>query len=129
MRHHTLALAVFCACLTLAASHHNKAAPALQQTGENSLPQPNAAGGSVTGMPNPGTPSVLPQPTNDLATNDEDPDVVAEDGSETDPNLPMNAPETGNAGELGTPLPETMPTMPAPTADPVESRTAPPPQS
>lgn len=129
MRHHTIALVVMFACLTLAACSDNKTAPTTQQTGENSLPQPNAAGGSVTGMPNPGTPSVLPQPTNDLATNDEDPDVVAEDGTEIGSNLPMNAPETGNSGELGTPLPETMPTMPAPTADPVESRTTPPPQS
>ncbi len=129
MRFHTITLATFCACLMLAACGGDKTATATQQAGEESLPQPNAAGGSVTGMPNPGTPSVLPQPADDVAIDNEDPDFATETGSEIDTGLPMNPPQTGNTGEMTMPLPETMPTMPAPVPDPVESGALPPVES
>lgn len=126
MRHHALDVAVLCACLMLAACGGDKTATPTQQMGEENLPQPNAAGGSVTGMPNPGTPSVLPQPTDDLATDDAAPGLATGDGSEIGQDAPMNPPGIGNTGEMAIPPPQT---MPAPTPDPVESGTAPPPQS
>ena len=129
MRHQTLTLAILCAFLTLAACSDDTTAPLSQQPGEESLPQPGATGGSVTGMPNPGTPSALPPPADTMATDDEDPGIATEDGAAFDPNLPMNPPETGAAGEMSTPLPDTMPTMPAPVPDPIEATTTPPPQS
>ena len=128
MRHHTLALASLCACLALAACSNDKTASLSQQPGEDNLPQPDATGGSVTGMPNPGTPSALRPPADGMPADGEDPAASGDDAA-VDPNLPINPPEIGNAGEMMIPLPEHMPTMPAPVPDPVESRATPPPQS
>ena len=129
MRHQSFATALFCACLMLAACGGDKASSPPQVVGEDSLPQPDAAGGSVTGMPNPGAPSVQPPRADELAIDTESTDVAREPGNVIDPNAPMNAPEPGKTGEITNLPPETMPTMPAPTPDPVESRPAVPPQS
>ncbi len=127
MRHHSLA--ILCVCLMLAACGADTTTTQQQQAGDESLPQPDAASGSVTGMPNPGTPSVLPPPADDLANESEDPLLTSEDGSAVDPNAPTQPPEAGTPFEGAVPPPETMPTMPAPTPDPLESRIAPPPES
>ena len=117
MRHHTLALAVFCACLTLAACGDNNTAPPSQQTGEESLPQPDGPGGSVTGMPNPGTPSVLPPPADSTATDGEDAEIPtgidAQNADAIDPNLPVAPPTITIDGAFGKPPADSMPVMPA----------------
>ncbi|MGV8944324.1 hypothetical protein [Thermomonas sp.] len=122
-------LAIMCVCLLLAACGADSTLTTQQQTGADSLPQPEAAAGSVTGMPNPGAPSLKPPPAHDPAMDTENPDVAREAGRIDAPNAPMNPPAPGNFGEIMIPPPDTMPTMPAPTPDPVESRTAAPPQS
>ncbi len=127
MRHQPLA--ILCACLMLAACGTDKTATPSQQSSDESLPQPDVAGGSVTGMPNPGAPSAQPALADDLATDNGEPGIAAEDGSVVDPKAPVNTPEAGNMDEIAIPSPETMPTMPAPTPDPVESRIPPPPES
>lgn len=125
MRNHTLALAIFCACLTLAACGDNKTAPLSQQTGEESLPQPDATGGSVTGMPNPGTPSVMPPPADDMASDDEDAGIDAGINTENvdaiDPNLPVDPPTIKMDGTFGTPPEDSMPVMPAHPPRPPEA--------
>jgi hypothetical protein len=118
MRHHTLSAAIFCACLTLAACGADKTATTQQQTSDESLPQPDAAGGSVTGMPNPGTPSVLPPPADGLATDNEDPakesvDLATENTSTVDSNLPVGPSTITVDGDIGKPPANTMPVMPA----------------
>ncbi len=117
MRHHTLALAILCACLAIAACSDNKTAPLSQQAGEESLPQPDATGGSVTGMPNPGTPSVLPPPADTMATDAEDVGIGTETDVENvdaiDPNLPAAPPTITIDGVFGKPPADSMPVMPA----------------
>lgn len=131
MRYHTLVPAVFCACLMLAACGADKTATPSQQTGEESLPRPDAAAGSVTGMPNPGTPSVLPPPADDLTTDNENPDIAIEDASAVDPNLPVDPPTITIDGTLGKPPADTMPVTPAHPPHPPEAseqlQTVPPP--
>lgn len=129
MRHHLLAPAAFCACLLLAACGADDTAAPPQATGEESLPKPDAVSGSVTGMPNPGTPAAIPEPADDLAGDDEDPGMAPESIDAYDPNLPVNPQPPSAEGAVAVP-PELTPTMPAPTpaADPVESRVAPPPE-
>jgi len=137
MRHHTLALAAFCACLTLAACSDNKTAPLSQQTGEESLPQPDATGGSVTGMPNPGAPSVLPPPADAMATAGEDAGIDSGINTENvdviDPNLPVAPPTIAVDGVFGKPPADSMPVMPAHPPLPPEateqSQVATPPES
>lgn len=130
MRQPTLPAAIFCACLMLAACSADKTATPQQQAGNESLPKPDAAGGSVTGMPNPGTPSVLPAPADNLATDNEDPDIATEDSSAVDPNLPVAQPTTTIEGSPGTLPPDTMPTMPVPPVQPnQQTQATPPPQS
>ncbi len=125
MRHHSIA--ILCACLMLAACGTDKTATPQQQAGAEGLPLPDAAGGSVTGMPNPGAPS--PPPADDLATESEGAGFATDDANGVEPDFPMTAPEPGNMGEVAIPPPETMPTMPAPVEDPIESRIAPPAES
>ena len=60
MRHRQLA--TLCACLFLAACGGDKTAAGQAKPGEEGLPRPDAAGGSVTGMPNPGMSSTQPAP-------------------------------------------------------------------
>lgn len=127
MRQHHLA--TLCACLLLAACGGDKTATGQAKPGEEGLPQPDAASGSVTGMPNPGTPSAQPPSLPEVAGEDKDMGADDVDGAPFDPNLPTNPPPTGTSGESAIPLPETMPTMPAPTPDPVESRVIPPTES
>lgn len=132
MRHLSIALVVFFASLLLAGCGGETSTASPQIAGEEGLPQPDAAGGSVTGMPNPGAPSVLPPPADDLAIDNGELDVALDDGSFVAPIVPEDPPEndtTGSKGEMVNPPPETMPTMPAPTPDPVEVRIAPPPES
>lgn len=61
MRFHHLA-GIFYACLLLAACGSDKNTTPRSAAGEESLPMPEAAAGSVTGMPSPGTPSSQPLP-------------------------------------------------------------------
>lgn len=126
MHHHTFSAAIFCSCLTLAACGADKTATTQQQTSDESLPQPDAAGGSVTGMPNPGTPSVLSPPADGLATDNEDPakesvDIATENTSTVDPNLPVSPPTITIEGPLGKPPADTMPVMPAHPPHPPEA--------
>ncbi|MDQ3160176.1 MAG: hypothetical protein M3Q51_04030 [Pseudomonadota bacterium] len=126
MRHHMLAM--LCACSMLAACGSNENSPAQQQSGDEALPQPVTAGGSVTGMPNPGAPSVRPPPVQDPANYSVDEGFETDAGNGVDPDYPITTPETDDPGEIAIPPVETMPTMPAPVPDPVESRIAPPPE-
>ena len=133
MRHHPLA--ILCVCLMLAACGTDKTTAPTQQTGEEGLPQPDAAGGSVTGMPNPGTPSVLPPPTEDedVAIDNGDASVATEDGSVIDSNLPVAPPTLTVEGTLGKLPADSMPVMPAhpplPPEPSEQSRVVLPPQS
>lgn len=134
MRHPSTAFFVLFASLLLAGcgGDADTATASTQIAGEDSLPQPDAAAGSVTGMPNPGTPSVLPPPADDLAIDDGELDGALDDGSLVESSVPENPQETsttGSKGEMVNLPAETMPTMPAPTPDPVEVRIAPPPES
>lgn len=132
MRHLSIALAVFVTSLLLAGCGSETSTASPQIAGEEGLPQPDAAGGSVTGMPNPGAPSVLPPPADDLAIDNGEVDVALGDGGLLEPTVPENPPATSSTGSKGEMIdlpPETMPTMPAPTPDPVEVRIAPPAES
>ena len=124
---HRLLVLLFTSSL-LVACGGDKTPPSQSQSGEEGLPQPGAAAGSVTGMPNPGTPSVQPAPLPRRQT-DEGLDIEVGDGTPVDPNLPIEPPVAGQQGEIAIPPPETMPTMPAPVPDPVETRVVPPPES
>lgn len=127
MRHHLLAM--LCACSMLAACGSSETARPQQQSGDEALPQPVAAGGSVTGMPNPGAPSVRPLPAADPAVYGVDAGIANDAGSGVDPDYPMTSPETGDRGDIAVPPPETMPMMPAPVPEPIEARIAPPAES
>ena len=132
MRHPSIALAVFVTSLLLAGCGSDTTAASPQLTGEEGLPQPDAAGGSVTGMPNPGAPSVPPPPSDHMTIDSEQPDGEFDDGGFVTPTVPENPPATSTTGSNGDIVnlpPETMPTMPAPTPDPVEVRIAPPAES
>lgn len=112
----------------LVACGGDTAPPGKSQSGEEGLPQPGAAAGSVTGMPNPGTRSVQPAPLPQRQA-EAAPELEGSDGTPFDPDLPSAPPVDGTQGEIGIPPPDTMPTMPAPVPDPVETRLIPPPQS
>ena len=112
MRHHSLA--ILCACLMLAACGPDKTATPTQQVGEEGLPQPETAGGSVTGMPNPGTPSVQRQPAADPAVDVEDPGDGTEGGDAVNPGLPVAPPAMTADGTTAKPPADAMPAMPAP---------------
>lgn len=129
MRHHSLS--ILCACLMLAACGADKTLPPQQSDVDESLPQPDAAGGSVTGMPNPGKPAVLPPPADDVATGNEDLESATEEASTVDPSLPVTSPPTFTVeGSLGKPPTDTMPTMPAqPSESNAPSEISPPPES
>lgn len=60
MRMHRI-LSLF-ACVLLAACGGDKTNAGRTQEGEQTLPRPAAAGGSVTGMPDPGVASAVPAP-------------------------------------------------------------------
>jgi hypothetical protein len=127
-RHQPLAL--LCACLMLAACGADKTAAPPQPTGEESLPKPDAAGGSVTGMPDPGTPAALPPPADNLATDAEVPAITAEGDGAQAPELPVLPPsDVTLEGSLGKPPPDTMPVMPAhpPEETPQSESEVPPP--
>lgn len=137
MRHHHIAIAIFSGCLLVAACGKNTSATAQQQTAEESLPKPDAAAGSVTGMPNPGTPSTLPPPSDNLPPDNEESGDPAEDAGIMDSNLPLPSPPLPPQppqppqaplppptfkveGTLGKPPADTMPTMPAHPPQPTE---------
>ncbi len=124
--------AILCACLLLAACGSDKSATPPASAADESLPKPDTASGSVTGMPNPGTPAVVPAPADNLATDNEDPEIATEDTPAVDPSLPQAPPTITLDGRLGKPPPDTMPVMPAhPPADPQElqAQPTPPPES
>lgn len=84
-RHHPAGL--LCACLLLAGCGNDESAtPPSSTAGSERLPKPDAAAGSVTGMPNPGTPATLPAPADSLGT---DLGNAAEAMPAPDPGLPM----------------------------------------
>lgn len=126
MRRLTCALTVSFACLLLAACGSDNAAAPSQQSGEETLPKPDAAAGSVTGMPNPGAP-LAPPPADELAI-DDDPGLEIEDADAIDPNMPVDPPASGDMEKADIP-PEMFPPMPAPTPEPTESRATPPSES
>ncbi len=127
MQRHPLAL--LCTCLLLAACGGDKTASNGAQRGEENLPKPDAASGSVTGMPNPGAPSAQPASLPRPPADDEITGVDNGDGSPFDPNPPVDPPAIDSNGDIAIPPPDTMPTMPAPTPDPIESRVIPPTES
>lgn len=125
MRLHYPASILF-TCLLLAACGSDKATTPSSSTADENLPKPDAAAGSVTGMPNPGTPSALPAPADNLATDNEDPDIAAEDAPAVDPDLQTPPPTVTLEGHLGKPPADTMPVTPAhPPADPAQSQVPP----
>lgn len=128
MRHHSFA--ILCACLMLAACGTDKSATPHQQSGDDVLPKPDAAGGSVTGMPNPGAPSA-PPPADNLASHSEDAGFATDAVNAVDPDVPMTSAEAGYTDEIAIPPPETIPTMPAqlPQASDQAHVTPPPPES
>ncbi len=126
MRQHHLT--TLCICLLLAACGGDKTAAGHAKTGEEGLPLPDAASGSVTGMPNPGTPSAPPPPLPEVPAEDDVSNINGNDGAAFDPNLPVAPPATPEIHENPNP-PEMIPSMPAPAPDPVESRVIPPPES
>lgn len=81
---------ILCACLLLAACGGDKNNTSSSSNADESLPKPETAAGSVTGMPNPGTPSALPAPADNLANDNEDPGIATED-TPVDSNLPTLA--------------------------------------
>lgn len=128
MRHRSLA--ILCACLMLAACGTDNSAATHQQPGDDVLPKPDAAGGSVTGMPNPGTPSA-PPPVDNLASHSEGAGLVTDDVDAVDPDVPMTSAEAGYTDEIAIPPPETIPTVPAqpPQASDQAQVIPPPPES
>ena len=117
---------VLCACLLLAACGSDKSAtPPASATTEN-LPKPDAASGSVTGMPKPGTPAAVPAPADNLATDNEGPELAPANATDADPTLARLPPNVTLEGHLGKPPADTMPVMPArPPADPQELQAQP----
>ena len=124
---------ILLACLLLAACGKDKSATTSTSAADESLPQPDAAAGSVTGMPNPGTPSVVPAPADNPATDNEVPELAVDNPIDADPTLPTSPPDVTLERRLGKPPADTMPVMPAhPPADPQELHvqpTPPPPES
>ena len=125
MQRHTLA--TLCTCLLLAACGADKPAATGQQAADDGLPMPDGTAGSVTDMPNPGKPAVLPPPADDIATDNEDPSKADEEASQVDHNVPAEPPAVTLDGALGKPPPDTMPVMPANPPLPEESSQATPP--
>jgi len=78
---------LFLFCLLLAACGSDKNATSSSSNADESLPKPETAAGSVTGMPNPGTPSALPAPADNLAIGNENPDIATEDTPALDSEL------------------------------------------
>jgi hypothetical protein len=115
---HAYRLALLMSCCLLAACGGDKAGTDGAQ-GEDGLPKPAAAGGSVTGMPNPGVAEARP-----AASAAQQPDIVEfpepVDAGDVAPADPAEAPAA-----IGNPvsLPEsTMPVDPnAPPAPPAEA--------
>ena len=125
MRLH-LPASVLCTCLLLVACGSDKSATPPTSSGDESLPQPDVAAGSVTGMPNPGTPVVVPPPADNLATDNEEPELAPVNPTDADPTLPRLPPNVTLEGRLGKPPPDTMPVMPAhPPADAQEMQVQP----
>lgn len=120
-------VAIVYACLMLAACSGDKPATSQQQAGE-SLPLPAIAGGSVTGMPNPGIRSP-PPPEARMSTNEDLTVVANEDGNIDDPDVPVSPAETQTSGEMVSPPVELIPASPAPLPDAVKSSVAPPPET
>jgi len=123
-------VSILCACLLLAACSSDKATTPSSSTADENLPKPDSAAGSVTGMPNPGTPSAIPAPADNLAIGNENPDIATEDAPDDvpalDPNLPAPPPTVTLEGHLGKPPADTMPVMPAhPPADPQQLQVQP----
>ncbi|MEO6155114.1 MAG: hypothetical protein ABIP16_05240, partial [Thermomonas sp.] len=94
MRPHRFA--IVCACLLLAACGGDKTASSHAQPGQESLPKPDVVSGSVTGMPNPGTPSAQPAPV--AVSADMDAANVIDDGMAEAPLQPMDLPSIGPDG-------------------------------
>ena len=87
----TAPLPLLFACLMLAACGADKRADNAPQASSESLPQPDPASGSVTGMPNPGTPAASPPPVQAM-TAASNVDSAPEDSVATDPMLPEDPP-------------------------------------
>ena len=84
---HQHRLAIVCACLLLAACGGDNAEGGRAQPGAESLPKPDAASGSVTGMPNPGRPSAQPSAITEMPGIDTD--GGTDDATAVDPAVPM----------------------------------------
>lgn len=82
--------AIISVCLLLAACGGDNTASPAQQRGEESLPKPEVASGSVTGMPNPGTPSAKPAPVAALPEIDDAHGI--DNGMGEDPPTPLVLP-------------------------------------
>lgn len=95
--HHRHRAIVLSTCLSLAACGADKTAATSGHTDPDGLPQPVAAGGSVTGMPDPGSPSAPPAPV------PAGPVPAAQDG--------LDAGVTEDAGEASVMVPEANPPM------------------
>lgn len=108
--------AAMAACLLVAACGKDAAKSADGATGEESLPRPDAASGSVTGMPNPGQSTPNPGQPVDLPPEDdlETPaDIVPIDGE-----MPVDGDGMPQTAMPEPPEPETMPMPPADSAAP-----------
>lgn len=116
----TTLFALLGACLMLAACGGDKRAASAPQASSESLPQPDAAGGSVTGMPNPGTPATLRPPVQAMVADDLDSSVGSEVGITDDPALPAEPPAMTFDGVNGNPQADAIQVMPAhpPEANP-----------
>ncbi len=96
---HQRPFAIISACLLLAACGGDKTASPAQQRGEESLPKPEVASGSVTGMPNPGSPSTQPAPVAVLPEIDGE-HAIGDGMAENPPpllDLPPGAPDGADA--------------------------------
>ena len=108
--------AAMTACLLLAGCGKDAAKGASGAAGEDGLPTPDAAGGSVTGMPNPGESTPTPGQPVDLPPDDvlELPaDIVPSDGE-----MPTDVDGVPQTAIPEPPEPETMPMPPTDSAAP-----------
>ena len=106
-------LAAMAACLLLAGCGKDTATGASGAAGEDGLPTPDAAGGSVTGMPNPGESTPNPGQPMDAPPADvvETPDAIVPIDGELPPDI-ESIPE-GGTPELQPDVIELPPTEPA----------------
>jgi hypothetical protein len=124
-------LALLCCCLSLAACGGKDAGPDPATTGDGGLPIPAGSPRSVTGMPDPGRPLVVPQDA--PATASEltaaegdaalDPQAMITDNAEADPPA-TDSPAIEPAAEPASPMP---PAPPPPAPLPAEPSASQPP--